>query len=109
MLKLKLLHRTLAVLLVTFVSAALCVRADEPQYVHAQMQSGLLSQFWGQPISIDAYVLLPDSYYREPQRRYPIFYWVQGFGGVGEISMDTQLQWQRSMRRLNQQFIVVEP
>ncbi len=82
-------------------------KAAQPQYLHAQMRSTLLTEFWGRPISIDAYVLLPDSYYSQPQKRYPILYWIQGFGGVGSIHESDEWQFQRPMRRLGQEFIVV--
>jgi S-formylglutathione hydrolase FrmB len=71
------------------------------------MQSDLLSQFWGQPVAIDAYVLLPDSYYKEPERRYPVMYWIQGFGGTGSINDRDEAQFQGAMRRLHQEFIIV--
>jgi hypothetical protein len=29
-------------------------------------------------------VWLPPSYGREPQRRYPVIYWLAGFSGTGE-------------------------
>lgn len=81
--------------------------AGEPQYLHVDMHSSLLSTFWGQDVSIDAHVLLPDSYYKEPQRKYPIFYWIQGFGGTGQINTGQELAWQRPMRDLHVQYIVV--
>ncbi|MBC5803719.1 MAG: alpha/beta hydrolase [Candidatus Eremiobacteraeota bacterium] len=81
--------------------------AREPQYLHVQMRSSVLSQFWGQPVSIDAHVLLPDSYYKDPQKHYPVFYWIQGFGGEGQINLSDELRWQRAMRRLHAEFIVV--
>ncbi|MDQ2864703.1 MAG: esterase family protein [Candidatus Eremiobacteraeota bacterium] len=85
--------------------AAVC--AGEPQYVQAQMQSPQLSAFWGQPVSFDAHVLLPDSYYRQPAQRYPVIYWIQGFGGTGNIDSGEALIWQKTMRRLHRQFIIV--
>ena len=95
-----------ATLLVTLVCAG-CARANEPQYLDVSMRSAALTQFWGQPISIDAHVLLPDSYYKEPERHYPILYWIQGFGGVGTIDLSDELQFQRPMRKLHREFIVV--
>ncbi|MGH7728816.1 MAG: alpha/beta hydrolase-fold protein [Vulcanimicrobiaceae bacterium] len=71
------------------------------------MQSRVLSQFWGRPVSIDAHVLLPDSYYKQPQRFYPIIYWIPGFGGTSDVRLDQELEWQRPMRRLHSEFILV--
>jgi enterochelin esterase-like enzyme len=45
------------------------------------MQSALLTKFWGRPISIQAGVVLPPSYGKDPNRRYPAVYLVHGFGG----------------------------
>ncbi len=88
--------------------ATVPVRADdEPQYLLVQMPSTALSRFWGQRIVVTAHVLLPDSYYKQPQKHYPILYWIQGFGGVGEISVRQELDWQRPMRRLHREFILI--
>ncbi|MBV8727292.1 MAG: enterochelin esterase, partial [Candidatus Eremiobacteraeota bacterium] len=81
--------------------------AAEPQYLHVSMRSAALSNFWGQPVSIDAHVLLPDSYYKDPQRHYPVMYWVQGFMGLGDIDTEDEATWQAAMRRLNSEFILV--
>ena len=51
-------------------------------HVHlADHQSALLTAFWGRPISIRAWVVLPPGYRAHPQRRYPTVYWTHGFGG----------------------------
>lgn len=101
------MRRVFLALLAVWVFGAVPARSDEPQYLHVQMRSAVLSQFWGQPVSVDAHILLPDSYYKEPQRRYPIMYWIQGFGGTGQVDMAGALQWQRPMRALNEQYIIV--
>ena len=44
-------------------------------------ESALLTQFWGRPIRMRAAVVLPPSYEKEPQRRYPTVYIHHGFGG----------------------------
>ena len=47
----------------------------DTQYVkHIKFQSKLLSQFWGQPISIGATVLLPEGYDTHPNSHYPVVY-----------------------------------
>ncbi len=52
-------------------------------------------------------MLLPDSYYKEPNRHYPVIYWIQGFNGRGDIDLDDELTWQKPMRRLGHEFIIV--
>ena len=96
-----------ALLLMWSLVGAAPSHAGEAQYLHVAMRSSVLTQFWGQPVSVEAHVLLPDSFYKEPQKRYPIFYWIQGFGGDGQIDLNNELSWQRPMRRLHTEFIVV--
>lgn len=45
------------------------------------VRSALLSEFYGREVFQNAGVILPESYYDEPQRRYPVIYTVPGFGG----------------------------
>jgi S-formylglutathione hydrolase FrmB len=40
-----------------------------------------LSDFWGRPMHVRGFVLLPPSYQKESHRRYPTVYWTAGFGG----------------------------
>jgi hypothetical protein len=46
------------------------------------VESKLLSAFHERPILHQAAVVLPQSYQREPARRYPVLYIVPGFGGT---------------------------
>jgi hypothetical protein len=46
-----------------------------------KIQSSLLSAFHRQPVSIAAAVLLPKSYYDQPQKQYPVVFTVFGYGG----------------------------
>ena len=48
----------------------------------AEDQSALLSAFWGRPVSLRAWVVLPPGYHQRPLRRYPTVYWTHGFGGT---------------------------
>jgi pimeloyl-ACP methyl ester carboxylesterase len=81
--------------------------ADQQQIFRITFQSALLSNFFHQPVPIDAHVLLPDSYYKEPSRRYPVIYVVPAFEGSDEVPESRELEWQRPMRSLGTQFIVV--
>ncbi|HVP43670.1 MAG TPA: alpha/beta hydrolase-fold protein [Terriglobales bacterium] len=45
------------------------------------MESRVLSKFWGRPITVEAVVLLPPSYSKEPSRRYPAVYEIHGYQG----------------------------
>ena len=45
------------------------------------LRSELLSKFHGRDVHQRASVVLPASYHKEPDRRYPVIFVVQGFGG----------------------------
>lgn len=46
-----------------------------------EFQSALLTAFWGRAITMRAGVVLPPSYGKVPERRYPAVYRVHGYGG----------------------------
>jgi len=43
--------------------------------------SALLTAFYKRPTTVNAAILLPKEYYDQPQRRFPVLYWVSGYGG----------------------------
>lgn len=59
----------------------------EPRYQETRwakqlkVKSDLLSQFYGREVFQFGAVLLPASYYDEPERRYPVIFQIPGFGG----------------------------
>ena len=46
------------------------------------VKSQRLSEFYDRDVTVNASVLLPQSYYDEPNRRYPVIYTIPGFGGT---------------------------
>ncbi len=46
-----------------------------------ELESPVLSRFWGRPTFIRAWVILPPGYDARAARRYPTAYWTHGFGG----------------------------
>lgn len=48
----------------------------------AEDQSAMLTQFWGRPVYIRAWVVLPPGYQKYPSRHYATVYWTHGFGGT---------------------------
>lgn len=98
---------TLAFAAFLLAPIALPAAAKEDQYFSVEMRSSLLSQFWGQPIPVRANVLLPDSYYKDPQRRYPTLYVVHALGGRSSITLDDELNWQRPLRASGLELIIV--
>jgi S-formylglutathione hydrolase FrmB len=47
-----------------------------------KFQSPALTAFWGRPIDITGYVILPPSYSMSTRTTYPTVYWTHGFGGT---------------------------
>ncbi len=47
-----------------------------------RVPSKLLSDFYGRPTTVNGAVLLPAAYAAEPDRKFPIFYSIPGFGGT---------------------------
>lgn len=57
-------------------------RPDEEAAAHLEeMQSAAVTEFWGQPVSLKAWVILPPGYEANGTTRYPTVYWTHGFGG----------------------------
>ncbi len=46
-----------------------------------EVQSKLLTKFWGRPVSIKAWVILPPGYAENTAEKYPTVYFTHGFGG----------------------------
>ena len=46
-----------------------------------EFQSKLLTKFWGRPVAIRAWVILPPGYTEQTKERYPTVYFTHGFGG----------------------------
>lgn len=51
------------------------------------VESKLLSDFHGRPISLRAGVVLPPSFADEPERKYPVVYEIPGFGGDHRMAL----------------------
>ena len=49
--------------------------ADTKYIKHFQMESKLLSKFWGRPMYIGGVVLLPEGFDEHPDARYPVVYY----------------------------------
>jgi S-formylglutathione hydrolase FrmB len=55
--------------------------AEEAAAHLEQMQSAVLTAFWGRPTYVRAWVILPPGYAAHAKKRYPTVYWTHGFGG----------------------------
>jgi enterochelin esterase-like enzyme len=52
---------------------------DVAQY--EELESPLLTRFWGRPVKIKAWVILPPGYAAHAGEKYATAYWTHGFGG----------------------------
>ena len=66
----------------------------ETQFVkELKVPSTLLSSFYNKPQTTDAAVVLPEEYYTQPQRKFPVVFYVFGYGGdYHHFSNDTSLR-----------------
>jgi hypothetical protein len=62
-----------------------------------EFQSPLLTSFWGHPVSIKAWVVLPPDYAKDKER-YPTVYWTHGFGGTLQFILPTGLILRERMK-----------
>lgn len=99
--------RTCALLAVLVLMLARRSVAEQPQILDVTFRSTLLANFFRHPTAIEASVLLPDSYYKCPDCRYPTIYVVPAFEGSDQVTERRQSQWQTPMRRLGAGFIIV--
>jgi len=54
----------------------------ETQYIkELKSPSALLTAFYKRPTSVNAAVLLPKEYFEQPSRKFPVLYWISGYGG----------------------------
>ncbi len=55
---------------------------EKERVKYFELESSLLSKFHGKPTRMRAGVVLPASFEKDPQRKYPIVYEIPGFGGT---------------------------
>jgi hypothetical protein len=54
----------------------------ETQYIkELKSPSALLTAFYKRPTSVNAAVILPKEYFTQPARKFPVLYWISGYGG----------------------------
>ncbi len=51
------------------------------------LRSAALTRFWGRPMQVEAWVILPPGYDAHARARYPTAYWTHGFGGGIEYAL----------------------
>jgi hypothetical protein len=69
----------------------------ETKYIrHIKIQSKLLTEFWGRPMFLGAWVLVPEGFDEHPEARYPLIinhgHFPYTFGGFSETPPDPDLE-----------------
>jgi S-formylglutathione hydrolase FrmB len=59
--------------------------------------SSSLTQFWGKPTAIHAWVILPPNYETNRKQVYPAVYWTSGFTGDTQWDLETGLMLRKRM------------
>jgi hypothetical protein len=75
----------------------------ETKYIkHVQIQSKLLTEFWGRPMHLGAHVLLPEGFDEHPNAKYPLVvfhgHFPYTFGGFREEPPDKDIEPEYSER-----------
>ena len=76
---------------------------EDTKYIkHIQMQSKLLTEFWGRPMYLGAHVLLPKGFDEHPEAKYPLMifhgHYPHDFGGFRTEPPDPDLEPKYSAR-----------
>ncbi|HMD01413.1 MAG TPA: alpha/beta hydrolase-fold protein [Candidatus Baltobacteraceae bacterium] len=80
---------------------------DTKSVRHVSFVSPALSGFWQRPIAMHAVVLLPPDYARQPERRFPTIFTIDGFGADAHVGMRQLARWQKALAANGAQLIVV--
>lgn len=84
------------------VIAPIPAPADTKYVRHVTMQSDLLTEFWGRPMTLGAHVLLPEGFDDHPEARYPLVvfqgHYPADFGGFRTEPPDPDLEPDYSAR-----------
>ncbi len=67
--------------------------AESPRVKLVDIPSPLLTRFYQRPMRLRAGVVLPDGYSQEPDKRFPVLYYIPGFGGNHFQAFDIPSSW----------------
>jgi hypothetical protein len=73
-------------------------QSARPSIRSFDLRSDGLSRFWGRPVSMKGYVVLPPGY-TPGGRGYPVVYWFHGFGGPTYNLTQSAVRFQQRMTR----------
>jgi enterochelin esterase-like enzyme len=64
-----------------------------------ELESPLLTHFWGHPVKIRAWIILPPGYATHTTDTYPTAYWTHGFGGDLDAALISGLRIYERMKQ----------
>lgn len=73
------------------------------------IESKLLTEFHGRPTRLRAGVVLPESFAKDPQRRYPVVYEVPGFGGTHLGAVNAAARGATDVAGVEMLYVVLDP
>ncbi|MFT4178650.1 MAG: alpha/beta hydrolase-fold protein [Thermomonas sp.] len=73
------------------------VEAAKPHVRELDLVSTKLSAFWGRPIHMRGWVVLPPGYDDNRNARYPVVYWTHGFGGNLRYALRSAVETRTAM------------
>ena len=75
------------------------ILAAKPDVRALDVASDSLAAFWGRPVHVRGWVVLPPGYDADAGARYPVAYWTHGFGGNLRYSLYSAAGMAASMRK----------
>src|SRR5690606_35116444 len=75
------------------------ILAAKPHIRALDVPSAKLEAFWGRPVHMRGWVVLPPGYDGDADARYPVVYWTHGFGGNLRYSLYSAAGMSTSMQK----------
>ena len=82
---------------------------ETPVIKEAQIESKLLTKFYGRPTFMKAAVFLPENWELEQDKKFPIYYEVPGFGGTSTDWSGSNFKGRTKIDGENFLFVVLDP
>jgi hypothetical protein len=83
--------------------------AESDRVKFVDIESKLLTAFHGRPTRLRAGVILPESFARETDRRYPVIYEIPGFGGTHAMALGAAGRKPTDVAGVEMLYVVLDP
>ena len=97
------------------VDLAIANRVEAPRFEETKfnkevdLESKLLSEFYGRPIRMKAAVVLPPSYFDNTTARYPVVYDIPGWGGTHYNVASNSRRYRKNAEGLDRILVILNP